>query len=151
MEIRTALYRLYDAQGALLYVGISGRPLHRVQHHRAKTAWGPEIATTTIEWLGTRQEALRAETRAIATEGPLHNVALNQARAERLESTLPVRLGLVASAEISAILGVSRQRVHQITKSHSFPAPIAELVSATIWLESDVRAWAKRTGRKVAA
>jgi len=43
--------------------------------------------------------------------------------------------------EIRALLGVSRQRVHQITHLDSFPAPVAELASGGIWLATDVDDW----------
>lgn len=40
---------------------------------------------------------------------------------------------LVGVSEIADILGVSRQRAHQLTKREDFPAPVAELKSGPIW------------------
>jgi predicted DNA-binding transcriptional regulator AlpA len=55
---------------------------------------------------------------------------------------------LVGVHEIAEMLGVSRQRVHAITRTHpDFPPPIAELASGRIWRRADVEAWARRTGR----
>jgi predicted DNA-binding transcriptional regulator AlpA len=51
-------------------------------------------------------------------------------------------------AEVKKLLGVSRQRVHQILREDaSFPEPVAELESGRIWLRADVEAWARRAGR----
>jgi len=48
---------------------------------------------------------------------------------------------LMGAAEIAARLGVSRQRVSQITARESFPRPVVELASGRIWESKDVEAW----------
>jgi predicted GIY-YIG superfamily endonuclease len=72
---RTALYRVYDAAGLLLYIGISSDPGKRVDSHRwAKhRTWRHDIARYTAEWLETREAAELAEVAAIRSELPLHN------------------------------------------------------------------------------
>lgn len=72
---RTALYRLYDANGGLLYVGITYNPEQRWDAHRSDKTWWPEVASKVVEWYDTRPEALTAELDAIRTELPLHNRA----------------------------------------------------------------------------
>lgn len=72
-ERRTALYRLYDAEGVLLYVGVSGNPPARWTNHAATQTWWPEVAKLTLAWFDTREMALDAELRAIGTEHPRHN------------------------------------------------------------------------------
>jgi predicted GIY-YIG superfamily endonuclease len=62
---RTALYRLFDAEGVLLYVGISkefGTRWH--QHARSQPWWG-EVHHQTIEWHESRADAEAAEETAI--------------------------------------------------------------------------------------
>ena len=54
---------------------------------------------------------------------------------------------LMGVAEIAALLDVSRQRVHQLTKTDGFPEPTARLVGGWIWTREDVEAWARETGR----
>lgn len=49
--------------------------------------------------------------------------------------------------EIAELLGVSRQRVHQLAQSDGFPEPTARLSAGLIWAREDVEEWAKRTGR----
>jgi len=54
---------------------------------------------------------------------------------------------LVGSAEIAAVLGVSRQRVQQLISRPDFPKPDAVLAMGKIWRKADVEAWAKAHGR----
>lgn len=75
----TALYRLYDAHGALLYVGITSDPERRWKQHAIERAdtWWPQVARRSVEWVGTRTAAEEAEVKAITEERPLHNRAHN--------------------------------------------------------------------------
>ena len=54
---------------------------------------------------------------------------------------------LVGTAEIAELLGVSRQRVHQLVSKPDFPRPLAVLAAGMIWRREDVEEWARRTGR----
>lgn len=74
-RITTALYRLYDAQDQLLYIGISEDPEKRWAHHASEKPWWPQVARKQVGWFPTREEAEAAEARAIATEHTPHNVA----------------------------------------------------------------------------
>jgi predicted DNA-binding transcriptional regulator AlpA len=56
---------------------------------------------------------------------------------------------LVGIREIAAMLGVSPQRVDQLSNTAKFPAPEAELKSGRIWKTADVEKWAKATGRTI--
>jgi hypothetical protein len=50
--------------------------------------------------------------------------------------------------EIREMLGVSRQRVHQIIRDHpEFPEPVAELASGKVWLRAAIVKWARSVGR----
>jgi predicted GIY-YIG superfamily endonuclease len=71
---RTALYRLFDARGALLYVGVTGDPTRRFRDHRTKKDWWQEVARHSVEWFESEWRALQAEVQAIATEAPRHNI-----------------------------------------------------------------------------
>ena len=69
------LYRWFDKDGYLLYVGIS-RSLHsRVKQHEKTAQWITEASFMTVEWFETRREVERAEKNAIKFENPLHNKA----------------------------------------------------------------------------
>ena len=71
----TSLYRLHDAQGGLLYVGIAGNPGRRFQEHAGTKPWWGQVSWVSVEHYETRTEAEAAETEAIQTERPKYNVA----------------------------------------------------------------------------
>ena len=72
---RTALYRLFDTGGALLYVGITNDPDVRWKAHSYKKPWWPEVAEKTVMWFNDRTAAATAEARAIRLEAPRWNIA----------------------------------------------------------------------------
>ena len=39
------------------------------------------------------------------------------------------------------MLGVSRQRVHQLATRSDFPQPVAELAQGKVWVLADIEAW----------
>ena len=65
------LYRMFDANGNLLYVGISICSVARLGQHRAD--WLSEVSDVKIERHKTAHKAARAERLAIANETPVHN------------------------------------------------------------------------------
>ena len=67
------LYRHYDEEGRLLYVGMSTSSLRRLESHMKGSEWSREIAVITMERFGSREELRRAEILAIAAESPIHN------------------------------------------------------------------------------
>lgn len=67
-----AVYRLYDADGVLLYIGSAYDPNHRCKAHRNKP-WWPLVARREEEPHGGRRSAYIAEMRAIASEAPRFN------------------------------------------------------------------------------
>lgn len=74
IEMPVCVYRFFDADDRLLYVGITDDPKGRWKAH-AKREWWHQVARHAITWHDTRADALAAEAAAIASEGPLHNVA----------------------------------------------------------------------------
>jgi predicted GIY-YIG superfamily endonuclease len=71
------LYRLFDARGRLLYVGISLDPDRRVQQHRRTKSWGSAIHLVKTKEYPTIGHAMEAEKQAIENEAPIHNVMYN--------------------------------------------------------------------------
>jgi len=49
--------------------------------------------------------------------------------------------------EVARLLGVSRQRAHQLAQAEGFPAPTVQLASGPVWETKDVEEWARMTGR----
>ncbi len=81
----TILYRHFDVNSALLYVGISCNPFERTKSH-TESLWFSDIANITLEHFPNRSVALKAEKAAIKTEFPKYNIHHNIAR----ESLVPL-------------------------------------------------------------
>ena len=71
---RTALYRMFDAGRALLYIGVSNNFGYRWKQHASAQSWWPEVQRQTVEWYPNRKDAEAAEVAAIKAEGPRHNI-----------------------------------------------------------------------------
>lgn len=69
----TDLYRHFDKDGRLLYVGISFRAIIRQAAHRNAAPWWDDVVTITVERFPSRKAALAAEKRAVEAEKPMHN------------------------------------------------------------------------------
>lgn len=88
-----ALYRHFDEDGVLLYVGIANDPAVRAEGHRVQSRWWPLSKRTDVEWHDSRQAALDAEVAAIRSELPLFNTqSLPRAARHRAEEYLLRRL-----------------------------------------------------------
>lgn len=79
LEGRSAvLYRVFDASGALLYIGCTVDIKRRLKEHRKRSRlnWWPATARVDQTFYERHEDALREERRAIAREQPQHNVHL---------------------------------------------------------------------------
>ena len=64
-------------------------------------------------------------------------------------SSIFEEMDLVGLTEIAEMLGVSRQRVHQLAVTEGFPLPAADLASGRVWERKTIEKWAKATGRTI--
>ena len=103
----TTLYRLWNADHALLYVGITDDLEARTEEHRADKPWWDEVDQVSTEELPSRRRALEAETRAIFWEQPRYNVLGSprysadwEARYHALEDDLGGQLFALWDAEV---------------------------------------------------
>jgi hypothetical protein len=82
------LYRHFDEDGILLYIGISISLIGRIINHRGNSFWFDDVATVTVKRFATKREVLDAEKLAIIKENPKHNIkhSLEKSKAERKES-----------------------------------------------------------------
>jgi hypothetical protein len=72
----TQLYRHFDKNGCLLYVGISLSTLARLSQHKRDSAWFSKITRIEIEHFPNLGAALHAERKAIKTEARRERDAL---------------------------------------------------------------------------
>jgi hypothetical protein len=70
-----AVYRLFNLDGALLYVGVSDTPKRRFAQHAHDKGWWYLVVRWTVEWYPDRVSALAEEARLILEEVPAFNVA----------------------------------------------------------------------------
>lgn len=68
------LYRHFDQDGRLLYVGISLSFIGRLSEHATRSSWFWKIARVEVTGYATEADALTAERIAIHREQPLHNI-----------------------------------------------------------------------------
>lgn len=74
------LYRIFDADGRLLYIGVTVNVSRRIREHRNARWWREEIATWTVE--GPFDGVIageRAETEAIHAEKPRYAMSRREA------------------------------------------------------------------------
>ena len=74
---REFLYLLSDAEGRLLYVGITWNPWVRWRAHRAKHEWWGDVAKADV-YVCRDEDARYWETRCIRELDPLHNKHQNR-------------------------------------------------------------------------
>jgi predicted GIY-YIG superfamily endonuclease len=72
-ESEAVVYRMRDAEGILLYAGMTTNLPQRLTSHRYTQGWWPQVACVEVQHFDSRCEASREEGRAIAEEHPLHN------------------------------------------------------------------------------
>lgn len=117
MASPTVLYRLYDADDQLLYVGATGNLTQRRYSHRSNQPWGHEIARIEAETFPSRAAALAAEREAIAAEHPRWNVHHNGDHGPKY------RPGIVTTKQAAAALGVTAPRVYQLVTDGQLDRP----------------------------
>lgn len=101
-----AVYRLYAADGTLLYVGSSNDPRGRWSVLSGVNWWWEQVERKEVTWYATKAEARGAEAQAVLSESPVHNVRL---RSGDLTETVAVKMSAQELARLDAERGqVSR-------------------------------------------
>lgn len=54
---------------------------------------------------------------------------------------------IVGVAEMAEMLGLTKQRVQQLTQRSDFPEPVYRMTAGNFWLLTDFEEWARRVGR----
>ena len=149
---RTALYRLFDADNKLLYVGIAANPHERWQLHASVQTWWGAVVVREVEWFATRNQALAAEARAIASEGPRWNKNAGQAptrgaagRAWSPDEAFKSLVSRFKRAEASAI--TARTKLEQaVVQEFRAGASAAAIADHCPWTDKAIYALAKSAG-----
>ena len=85
INLRTAVYRYFDAGGELIYIGVAEDPDGRARQHELYSDWWPEVdpSRTTVRWHDNRDDALDEETEVIRACRPRHNAVVPRPRPDR--------------------------------------------------------------------
>ena len=113
MTAPTTLYRMRDASGRLLYVGISDSFVRRLAQHQRRKDWWSEIASVALTHYPTRSAAEKAERDAIKSERPLHNIT-------HAPRTAPMP-ALCSIDSVARFLGVPKSTVRKLVRTHGMP------------------------------
>lgn len=137
------LYRHFDREGKLLYVGISVNALGRLSEHR-NSRWFDEIAEVKIEHFGNRNEVLQAERLAVANEKPAHNKQLRKLRSQKvLQPSEPktAERRLLTMKQLLEIVPVGRSTLKRMIKNEEFPS--ARYISShkRVWYDDEIQEW----------
>ena len=127
----TSVYLYYDANGVLIYVGITSRGVRRQREHEREKPWWKFTARQEIEHFPTRREALEREGFLIRAFSPPFNTQHNpdkntrdvylqladaslsrQKKAERMR--IPLRVVAVTDSEILAV--TTMEYVHEASQ-----------------------------------
>lgn len=133
------VYRLYDAQDRLLYIGVTGNPKKRMQQHAREKKWWGEVSRTAVQCFDTREESEAAEAEAIASEGPVYN-RRNLTEEQRVALAARVKKtsgGSVRAAELliekDLIIDHLRAQVRELASlasdNDAFPGIVKETLS----------------------
>jgi len=110
------------------------------------TVHGPDAGSVSGEGFVLVEKALVNLGRRVVLWSEVEVISAEEADRRIETATVPE---LVSGVEAAGILGVSRQRVHQLAAEHpSFPPPTARLACGSIWLRSGVEGFARRWERK---
>lgn len=133
------MYRCFDAEGRLLYVGQTEHPRARLRQHRVSQPWWGEVVDVRVEEHPDRAAALAVEAEAIRCELPVHNKAgrrlpeilAGQVReaAVRVQETLEERDALVVAAvraggslrEVGVLAGLTHAGVRDVVRRKGTP------------------------------
>lgn len=135
----TTLYRHFDSEDRLLYVGISRDPFQRLGTHANTRSWADRVARMTMAQFDTAEAALAAERAAIQNERPQFNVA----HADREPSMTSkqyrealAKLGLT-QGEAAEFFGASIRTANGYAAGRPIPETTAKLLRLMLRLGLD--------------
>lgn len=144
MSESQVLYRFFDNQDRLLYVGISSNFFGRVGQHKADKAWFTQIAYSTLEHFPDRQSVDEAETVAIRAEKPLHN---KKKQADYVPADYHAKQIDLGSVYTSKRFRGNHDWIKPYVESLRFPAAnIKDSKASRIWLVATAYSMAKDNG-----
>lgn len=100
------VYRLYDHDGALLYIGATGQLINRCTVYAHTKSWWADVESIQLEHFTSRAEASDAEATAIEYEHPRYNERLGSFPPEAyVNKPGDIRTGVFALAGVTTVNG----------------------------------------------
>jgi predicted GIY-YIG superfamily endonuclease len=127
----TILYRLFAADGSLLYVGITGKVHDRFYRHSLDKSWWPEVERRTVRCYPSLGEAAAAEEAVIAARRPRYNKYETSGLAGEpvppdIVGAYAMERGISRSAAVTLILQDPEARRHAIAARQRAKQAISE-------------------------
>lgn len=129
------LYRHFNKNNELLYVGISMSIAARLSNHKSTSHWFNEVTKITIENYETREEVLDAEVKAIQLEKPKFNVQNSLLEYRKITGDNSIFLGVTA---VSKRLEITPHQLLRMIKKGEFNVPICPFFKVRRWKRQDV-------------
>ena len=124
---KTAVYRVYDSDDALLYVGMSRSPFARFLSHSKSSDWFDSVTRLELAWYPDREQAKTAESAAILKESPKHNVTGTASEIDLMAEAEALAGGI---SQAMALFGVSQANWYDYRAGRR---PVPKYVEASIW------------------
>ena len=149
------LYRCFDKQGALLYIGQSLSFFSRLEQHRQDSPWYNVVASVTIARFHTKAAAIEAEKKAIKAERPLHNKIHNQKVLQdtadwygikiktqwEMKASSFRRSRLLSLTDVMERTSLSERQIYSLTRKEKFPEGHVTYYHEYVWVEGDIDRW----------
>ncbi len=136
-----ALYRFFDGDGQLLYIGITHDAHRRFQQHAGRKPWWSDVRQILLEVYPDRESVLAAETRAIIDEKPLHNVVHNRNRPAQKSTPTRVEVADVPQSDEDRIAAMTPEEFSAYFEA-KFPrvkGPLPESKPQPCWVCGEPR------------
>ena len=128
------LYRHYDENDRLLYIGVSNSFFERLSNHKNHSHWFEKVTKIHLEHFDSQEDLLIAEKKAIKKEKPLHNIRYSDV------NKIPTN-PILNTVKVCRLLGVNRWTFNRMIEDGRFPVEPIKGTKPKLWNSSFVNAW----------
>lgn len=128
------LYRQYDADGVLLYVGMSISTMTRLRGHKSTSHWFKSVVFIALERFETLEECAEAEKQAIRNEHPLFNQKCVSSKHNRKTPD-----GYMCKRTLAEHIGISVPTLNKWISNGVFTVPAVRDRKPQVWCENEVK------------
>lgn len=128
------LYRQYDADGVLLYVGMSISTITRLRGHKSTSHWFKSVVFIAVERFETLEECAEAEKQAIRNEHPLFNQKCVSGKHNRKTPD-----GYMCKRTLAQYIGISVPTLNKWISNGVFAIPAVQGRKPKVWREDEVK------------